>query len=374
MRAMCHLVWFESDEAQIAPLRALLRVRGAVQERPMDAALAAALQRSSTPEEWRAKGKQFFGQRQYTHARQCFAHSGDAALERWAAACELEEAAATLERQAPSGGAGSGRGGSSSQASEMFAEAARQFLLAGKAPQAAECFERARRWADAGRVHLQEVQPPAWAPAARCFELAAAWRDARGAHEHCAFAAAELGGAGGRAGGASATLLAAPRLHVERALACCLRGASAAGSGGGGASFDERQRLLEEGREMLAALLDAATVGDAASTAGRANAAAAGGGSGLLPAAALRELQQLYLYLGALHWHADGERGRMMAWLLQLGSPAKQRRFLGSRGYHDELVEVERAAGNFEAVAKVGASRWRCVQLFAGAGARCVAR
>ena len=72
----------------------------------MDAALASALQRSSTPKEWRAKGRQFFGQGQYGRARQCFAHSGDAALQQWAAACERKEEAAALEREGGGGGGG----------------------------------------------------------------------------------------------------------------------------------------------------------------------------------------------------------------------------------------------------------------------------
>jgi hypothetical protein len=395
-RAMCDLVWYEGDEARMAPMRELLAHFALVEERAMDEDLTRQLLRSSSPEEWRAKGRQLFTQGQYARARQCFVRSGDRDLAMWAAACDKQEQA----------GAARARGGS--EADGLFAEAAELFLAAGQAPQAAECYEAGRRWADAARIHCERRSPPDWRAAARCHELAGAWGAAAGAHERCALA---LGG-GAAAGDAPAASMgseardlqaaAGQLLHVERALACCLEGgdsscydrglqmldellagagASHGGSdsGGGGGGGDGAGLSLDgalQGADGGASGSGAAAGPGAAAQAAGADggriadgtrpppmplppAAAAAAAFGAAPSSGLgrrlAELRQLYLYLGALAWHARGERRRMLDWLLRLDSTARQRRFLSSRGYLDELVDVEEAAGNYWAAAQASA-------------------
>ena len=289
-RAMVKLVWYERDwDERMGPFRLLFQHHSLVQEVPLSAESAALLRRTSSPEEWCRRGRMMFASQQYGQARMCFTRAGELLLAAWADACFVQDQARTAAVQQKRG---------SNKAKTLFCKAAQLFEAAQKFPQAAECFERARQYLEAGRVFSQLISPPRWDDAARCFELGGGWDQAAEAHEQRAECTGRITLSGLRC--------------VERSLGCCLEDSS-----------DPTSKALEIMERQLDAT-HGSTVDDKTAPL----------------ASETGELKEVLLYILALKHHRAGRTHDMMGLLMQLSSPAKQRRFLRSRGYHDELIKV----------------------------------
>ncbi|PIN12997.1 RNA helicase [Handroanthus impetiginosus] len=99
-----------------------------VQVRKIDDSLAEAMQRASSPEEWKSQGIKLFWEKNYEMATMCFEKAGEETWEKLAKASGLRAAADNL------------RGSNSEEARVMLREAAEIFDSIGRADSAAECF------------------------------------------------------------------------------------------------------------------------------------------------------------------------------------------------------------------------------------------
>ncbi|KAL0377148.1 UNVERIFIED_CONTAM: TPR and ankyrin repeat-containing protein 1 [Sesamum calycinum] len=131
-----------------------------VQVRKIDDSLAEAMQRASSPEEWKLQGIKLFWEKNYEMAIMCFEKAGEERWERRAKACGLRAAADRLCVSNPEEGR------------VMLREAAEMFDSIGRADSAAECFCDLGDFERAGKIYsaMSELRK-----AGECFSLAGSY-------------------------------------------------------------------------------------------------------------------------------------------------------------------------------------------------------
>ncbi|KAK4424964.1 Helicase SEN1 [Sesamum alatum] len=131
-----------------------------VQVRKIDDSLAEAMQRASSPEEWKSQGIKLFWEKNYEMAIMCFEKAGEETWERRAKASGLR---ATADRLC---------GSNIKESRIMLREAAEIFDSIGRADSAAECFCDLGEFERAGRIYsgMSELRK-----AGECFSLAGSY-------------------------------------------------------------------------------------------------------------------------------------------------------------------------------------------------------
>ncbi|KAK4406243.1 Helicase SEN1 [Sesamum angolense] len=131
-----------------------------VQVRKIDDSLAEAMQRASSPEEWKLQGIKLFWEKNYEMAIMCFEKAGEERWETRAKACGLRAAADRLCVSNPEEGR------------VMLREAAEMFDSIGRADSAAECFCDLGDFERAGKIYsaMSELRK-----AGECFSLAGSY-------------------------------------------------------------------------------------------------------------------------------------------------------------------------------------------------------
>ncbi|KAL3835054.1 hypothetical protein ACJIZ3_009790 [Penstemon smallii] len=135
-----------------------------VQVRKVDDACAQAMQRASTPEEWKIQGIKLFWEKNYEMATMCFEKAGEEVWEKRAKASGLRAASDNL------------RGSNASEANIMLKEAAEIFNSIGRAESAAECFCDLGDYERAGRIYLEKCGVSEIRKAGECFSLAGLYK------------------------------------------------------------------------------------------------------------------------------------------------------------------------------------------------------
>ncbi|KAL6538714.1 hypothetical protein OROGR_012702 [Orobanche gracilis] len=131
-----------------------------VQVTKIDDSLAAAMQRASTPEEWKSQGIKLFWENNYEMAIMCFEKAGEETWEKRAKASGLRAAAYTLRSSNPE------------EANIMLREAAEIFDSIDKVESAAQCFCDLGDYERAGRIYLEKCGTSELKRAGECFCLA----------------------------------------------------------------------------------------------------------------------------------------------------------------------------------------------------------
>ncbi|KAL3635036.1 hypothetical protein CASFOL_022090 [Castilleja foliolosa] len=134
-----------------------------VQVRKIDDSLAEAMQRASSPEEWKSQGIKLFWEKNYKMATLCFEKAGDETWEKRAKASGLRSSADTLRVSNPE------------EARVMLREAAEIYDSIGRTESAAECFCDLGEYERAGNIYLKcggsELRK-----AGECFSLAGIYK------------------------------------------------------------------------------------------------------------------------------------------------------------------------------------------------------
>ncbi|KAL7106268.1 hypothetical protein ACP275_07G101400 [Erythranthe tilingii] len=118
----------ENDEELSKPILNYWRRLCLVQVRKIDDSLALAMQRASSPEEWKSQGVKLFWEKKYEMATVCFEKAGEEIWEKRAKASGLRASADSM------------RGSNPKEARVMLKEAAEIFDSIDRADTAAECF------------------------------------------------------------------------------------------------------------------------------------------------------------------------------------------------------------------------------------------
>lgn len=160
----------ENNEQNLKPMLNYWRQLCLVQVKKIDDSLAQAMQRASSPEEWRSQGIKLFWERNYEMATMCFAKAGEETWEKRAKASGLRAFAYNLI------------GSNSKEAHIMLREAAEIFNSIGKADSAAECFCDVGEYERAGRIYLEKCGVPELRKAGECFSLAGNYKVAAEAY------------------------------------------------------------------------------------------------------------------------------------------------------------------------------------------------
>ncbi|KAL3635022.1 hypothetical protein CASFOL_022076 [Castilleja foliolosa] len=134
-----------------------------VQVRKIDDSLAEAMQRASSPEEWKSQGIKLFWEKNYEMATLCFEKAGDKTWEKRAKASGLRSSADTLRVSNPE------------EERVMLREAAEIYDSIGRTESAAECFCDLGEYERAGNIYLKcgrsELRK-----AGECFSLAGIYK------------------------------------------------------------------------------------------------------------------------------------------------------------------------------------------------------
>ncbi|KAL3635023.1 hypothetical protein CASFOL_022077 [Castilleja foliolosa] len=134
-----------------------------VQVRKIDDSLAAAMQRASSPDEWKSQGIKLFWEKNYEMATLCFEKAGDETWEKRAKASGLRNSADTLRVSNPE------------ESRVMLREAAEIYDSIGRTESAAECFCDFGEYERAGNIYLKcggsELRK-----AGECFSLAGRYK------------------------------------------------------------------------------------------------------------------------------------------------------------------------------------------------------
>ncbi|GFP95814.1 tpr and ankyrin repeat-containing protein 1 [Phtheirospermum japonicum] len=133
-----------------------------VQVRKIDDSLAEAMQRASSPDEWKSQGIKLFWEKNYEMATLCFEKAGDETWEKRAKASGLRSSADTLRVSNPE------------EARVMLREAAEIYDSNGRVDSAAECICDLGEYERAGNIYLKcggsELRK-----AGECFSLAGSY-------------------------------------------------------------------------------------------------------------------------------------------------------------------------------------------------------
>ncbi|KAL6532142.1 hypothetical protein OROGR_014112 [Orobanche gracilis] len=150
----------ENNEDLSKPMFDYWRRLCLVQVRKIDDSLAEAMQRASSPEEWKSQGIKLFWEKNYEMATWCFEKAGEETWEKRAKASGLAAAADAL------------RGSNPKEARVMLREAAEIFDSIGRANSAAECFCDLGEYERAGNIYLEKCGTSELRKAGECFSLA----------------------------------------------------------------------------------------------------------------------------------------------------------------------------------------------------------
>ncbi|KAL8479576.1 hypothetical protein ACS0TY_026464 [Phlomoides rotata] len=137
-----------------------------VQVTKIDDSLAAAMQRASTPEEWKSQGIKLFWEKNYEMAMMCFEKAGEETWEKRAKASRLRAAAESLRSSNPE------------EANIMLREAAEIFDSIDRVESAAQCFCDLGDYERAGRIYLEKCGTTELKRAGECFCLAGNYKTA----------------------------------------------------------------------------------------------------------------------------------------------------------------------------------------------------
>ncbi|KAH6770322.1 hypothetical protein C2S52_015125 [Perilla frutescens var. hirtella] len=160
-------LWICENNVEVSkPMLDYWRRSGLVQERKLDDSLAEAMQRASSPEEWKSQGIKLFWENNYEMAIMCFEKAGDESWEKRAKASGIRAAAESL------------RGSNPEEASIMLREAAEIFDSIDRAESAAECFCDLGEYERAGRIYLEKCGSSCIRKAGECFSLAGSYETA----------------------------------------------------------------------------------------------------------------------------------------------------------------------------------------------------
>ncbi|CAI9770919.1 unnamed protein product [Fraxinus pennsylvanica] len=118
----------ENAEELSKPMLDYWKRLGLVNVRKVDDSLAQAMQKASSPEEWKSQGIKLFWEKNYEMAIMCFERAGEPTWEKRAKAAGLRASADHM------------RGSNPNEARIMLREAAELFYSVGKTDSAAECF------------------------------------------------------------------------------------------------------------------------------------------------------------------------------------------------------------------------------------------
>ncbi|KAI3470132.1 hypothetical protein Pfo_026795 [Paulownia fortunei] len=154
----------ENSEELSKPMLDYWRRLCLVQVRKIDDSLAEAMQRASSPEEWKSQGIKLFWEKNYEMATMCFEKAGEETWEKRAKASGLRAAADCL------------RGSNSEEARIMLREAAEIFDSIDRAESAAECFCDLGEYERAGRIYLEKCGMSELRKAGECFSLAGSYK------------------------------------------------------------------------------------------------------------------------------------------------------------------------------------------------------
>nr|XP_043619846.1 TPR and ankyrin repeat-containing protein 1-like [Erigeron canadensis] len=158
----------ENKEALSKPIYDYWKRRGLVQIRKLDDSVAQAMRVSSSPLEWRDRGKKLFYENNFVMATICFERAGDTMWEKLAKASGLR---ATADQM---------RGKNREAYLGYLREAAELFESIGKFESAASCYCDMEEYEKAGKAYLYKCRKIN--TAAECFTLAGCYNDAAEAY------------------------------------------------------------------------------------------------------------------------------------------------------------------------------------------------
>jgi DNA polymerase III delta prime subunit len=143
-RSRRNLVIFDEIPRHSIPLFELWRARELVNVCDYDENIRNIFVRISSPEEWRARGKTFLDQRQFSNARMCYHNSGDLYLEKFCEGGEIEQKADKLIVARPQ------------EATNLYKSAAEIYLqVPDQEHRAAKCFELGKEFHQAGDLYVK---------------------------------------------------------------------------------------------------------------------------------------------------------------------------------------------------------------------------
>ncbi|PWA76382.1 uvrD-like Helicase, ATP-binding domain, P-loop containing nucleoside triphosphate hydrolase [Artemisia annua] len=158
----------ESKEERSKPMFDYWKMRGLVQIRKLDDSVAQAMRASSSPQEWRERGKKLFSENNFVMAKLCFERAGDTMWENFTKASDLRASADQIQ------------GTNRESYLGYLREAAGMFESIGKFESAALCYCDMGEYERAGKVYLYKCGKID--AAAECFTLAGCYSDAAEAY------------------------------------------------------------------------------------------------------------------------------------------------------------------------------------------------
>ncbi|GKA99426.1 UvrD-like helicase, ATP-binding domain, P-loop containing nucleoside triphosphate hydrolase, partial [Tanacetum coccineum] len=154
----------EHKEEMSKPMFDYWKKRGLVQVRTLDDCVAQAMRVSSSPQEWRERGKKLFYENNFVMATMCFERAGDTKWEKLAKASALRASAQKM------------LGTNSKAAFGYLRDAGDMFESIGKHDSAATCYCDLGNYKRAAQIYLDKCGRPD--AAAECFLLAKCYSDA----------------------------------------------------------------------------------------------------------------------------------------------------------------------------------------------------
>ncbi|KAL9162447.1 hypothetical protein ABFS82_07G090600 [Erythranthe guttata] len=150
----------ENNEALSKPILDYWTRLCLVQVRKIDDSLALAMQKNSSPEEWKSQGIKLYWEKNYEMATVCFEKAGEETWEKRAKASGLRASADSM------------RGSNPKESRVMLREAAEIFDSIDRADTAAECFCDLGDYERAGRIYMEKCGTSELRKAGECFSLA----------------------------------------------------------------------------------------------------------------------------------------------------------------------------------------------------------
>ncbi|KAL8048748.1 hypothetical protein ABFX02_07G087200 [Erythranthe guttata] len=150
----------ENNEALSKPILDYWTRLCLVQVRKIDDSLALAMQKNSSPEEWKSQGIKLYWEKNYEMATVCFEKAGEETWEKRAKASGLRASADSM------------RGSNPKESRVMLREAAEIFDSIDRADTAAECFCDLGEYERAGRIYMEKCGTSELRKAGECFSLA----------------------------------------------------------------------------------------------------------------------------------------------------------------------------------------------------------
>ncbi|PWA60761.1 uvrD-like Helicase, ATP-binding domain, P-loop containing nucleoside triphosphate hydrolase [Artemisia annua] len=158
----------ENKEELSKPMFDYWKLRGLVQMRKLDDSVARAMRVTSSPQEWRERGKKLFYENNFAMATLCFERAGDTVWEKMAKASDLRASADQI------------RGTNHEAFRGYVREAAEMFESIGKLESAASCYCDLGEYERAGKIYLYTCGKVD--AAAECFSLAGCYSEAAEAY------------------------------------------------------------------------------------------------------------------------------------------------------------------------------------------------